>query len=177
MPEKVNLLPQNLQVGKGLGSILKTTKALGVIFIVVFIIFGLGMGAFFIYSKITLDGIKTNVDQLKSQVKAQEASEQQLVLIKDRLAKISSIKSTPNATKNITGIDSLFANMSPSSIMNLANFSSTKVDISVAIRSNEDLTAFIQNLKNTDLFKSVNLSSLGYGANSGYSIAVSLSNK
>ena len=171
------MLPQNLQVSKGLNSILKTTKALGVIFIVAFIIFSLGMGAFFIYSRITLDGIKTNVDQLKSQVKAQETSEQQLVLLKDRLAKISSIKSTPNATKNITGIDFLFTNMSPSSTMNLANFSSTKIDVSVAIRSNEDLTAFIQNLKSTDLFKSVNLSSFAYGAGSGYSIDVSLSSK
>ncbi|MFA6446500.1 MAG: hypothetical protein WCW14_04620, partial [Candidatus Paceibacterota bacterium] len=157
MPENLNLLPQNLQISKGLGSILKTTKSLGVILIVVFIVFGLGTGAFFIYSKITLNNVQTNVEQLKSQVKAQEGSEQQLVLLKDRLAKIASLKSTPNATKNITNMDTLFKNMSPGSLANQLEITPTKIGVSMIIRSNEDLTTFIQNLKTNELFNIVNL--------------------
>ena len=177
MPENLNLLPQNLQISKGLGSILKTTKSLGVILIVVFIVFGLGTGAFFVYSKITLNNVQTNVEQLKSQVKAQEGSEQQLVLLKDRLAKIASLKSTPNATKNIINMDTLFKNMSPGSAANQLEVLPTKIGISMIIRSNEDLTTFIQNLKTNELFNLVNLTSLGYNMNAGYSVIVNLSNK
>ncbi|KKR44847.1 MAG: hypothetical protein UT93_C0005G0012 [Candidatus Woesebacteria bacterium GW2011_GWF1_40_24] len=177
MQENLNLLPQNLQISKGLDSVLKTSKALGVILIVVFIVFSLGTGAFFIYSKITLNNVQTNVEQLKSQVKAQEGSEQQLVLLKDRLAKISSIKSTPNASKNIINMDILFRNMSPSSTMNQLEVTPTKIGVSMLIRSNEDLTAFIKNLKTNEMFNVVNLTSLGYSMNAGYSVIVSLSNK
>jgi Tfp pilus assembly protein PilN len=177
MPVKLNLLPENLQVSKGLIKFLKTTKALGVIFIVIFIIFCLGIGGLFIFSKISLTNIQAQVDQLKSEVVAQEESEQQLVLLKDRLAKISSIKNIPNASKNIVNLDSLFTDMSPDSIMNEANITSTKIDITLIARSNEDLSTFIKNLKSTTLFNFINLSSLGYSPKSGYSIAVSLSNK
>jgi len=177
MPENLNLLPQNLQISKSLGKVLKTTKALGVISIVVFIISALGVGAFFIYSKITLTNLQTEVTKLKSQVKAMESSEQQLVLLKDRLAKITSIKSAPNATKNITNVDTLFVGLSPSSMMEMANISSNKMDISMSIASNEDISLFLKNIKDTDIFSKVDLSTFGYSPGVGYSIDVSLGNK
>ena len=179
MPENLNLnlLPQNLQVSKGLGKVLKTAKALGVILVVAFVVFCLGIVALFIINKTTLTNTQASVDQLKTQVKAQETSEQQLILLKDRLAKIASIKSTPNASKSITNVDSLFANVSSASTMNEANITSSKMDISLIISSNDDLTSFIQNIKSTKLFNTINLPSFTYSANNGYSIAVSLTNK
>lgn len=176
MQDNLNLLPQNLQVSKGLDGVLKTTKALGVILIVTFIVFAIGAAGYFIYSKITLNNLQTNIEQLKSQVKAQESSEQQLVLLKDRLAKISSVRSAPNSSKNITGLDSLFTNVSPQSSANQIDVSSQKINITMMIRSNEDLVTFIQNLKNTKLFKTVTLTSLGYTTNLGYSMIVNLVN-
>lgn len=176
MQDNLNLLPQNLHVSKGMESVLKTTKALGVILIVIFVIFTIGAGAYFVYSKVTLGNLQTNVDQLKSQVKAQESSEQQLVLLKDRLSKISSLRSTPSAGKNVANLDTLFSNVSPASSANQIDISTQKIDITMIVRSNEDLTAFIQNLKNNKAFKSVNLASLGYTKNIGYSIIVSLVN-
>jgi len=177
MPTKLNLLPSNLQVSKGLGSFLKASRSLGVILIVIFAIFSLGIGGFFVLSKITLGNLQTKVNQLTSQVKAQETSEQQLILLKDRLAKIASARNDPNAYKNITNVDSLFTNISPVSSMNQANISSSKIDISLVARSNEDLATFISNLKGTTLFNTVNLSSLSFSPKTGYALTVSLGNK
>lgn len=174
MPENLNLLPQNLQVSKGLSKVLKTTKALGVISIVVFIIFALGVGAFFIYSKITLTNIETEVTKLKSQVKAMESSEQQLVLLKDRLSKVASIKAIPNASKNIANVDTLFTGLSSSSMMKAANIGSKKMDINMSIASNEDISIFLKNIKDADVFSKVDLSSFGYSPGVGYSVDVSM---
>lgn len=174
-PDNLNLLPQDLQVSKGLSSLLKTARSLGVILIVTFIIFCLGMGAYFIYSKITLDNIQTNVDQLKTQVKAQEGSEQQLVLLRDRLQKIASVKGIPSAGANISGINSLLANMSTNLKMSEANIDPLKMSLSLRLYSNEDLSTFLQNLKSTALFNQIELATFSYGA-TGYNLDVNLSN-
>jgi hypothetical protein len=145
--------------------------------IVGFIIFCLGMGGLFIINKINLSSVQTNVDKLKVQVKGQESSEQRLILLKDRLDKIASVKSTPNALKNISSIDSFLANVSPSTIMDQADFGATKIDVSFKIGSNEDLVSLMQNVKSTDLFKAVDLYSFDYGPSIGYLIKLSMNNK
>lgn len=152
-------------------------KALGVISIIAFIVFALVCGGIFILDKITLTTTMARVNGLKMEVEAQETSEQQLVLLKDRLAKIATFRKTPNASKNISGVDTLFANQSPNTIMNQAGISSTKVDISLVIKTNEDLTAFLNTIKGTKLFSSVDLSTLSFSPLGGYSVAVSLGNK
>jgi Tfp pilus assembly protein PilN len=177
MPEKLNLLPQNLQISKSLEKILKAIRAFNVIFIVTFAIFCLGAGGFFIYSRLTLGNIQTNNTQLESQIKAQEDSEQKLILLKDRLAKISSIKSTPTSVKNTTNLGSLLVNMSPSTIMNKASVSPTGIEISFAVGSNEDLTALFQNIRSSTMFKLVDLSSFGYAAGAGYAVGLTLTTK
>jgi hypothetical protein len=173
MPENLNLLPQDLQVSKGTKNTLKTVKALGTIFIVLFALFCLGLGGYFIYSRITLTNIQANVDQLKKQVTAMEASEQQLVLLKDRLGKIISIKSTPNASKNVTHMDTLFAGMSQGFTPNQVSIAPSKMSMSLNILSNDDLSAFMRNVKTTELFNQIELTSFSYTM-SGYNLELNL---
>lgn len=173
----LNLLPENLQISKGVSSFLKTAKALSVILIVLFSVSCLVSGALLIVNKINLDNTQKTVEQLKTQVKAQEVSEMQLVLLRDRLAKITTIKNYPTANKNIASVDSLFSNLSPNTILNQANISSNKIDISLVIRSNEDLSLFLKNIKDSTLFKTANVSSLGYNPIIGYTLALTLGGK
>jgi len=173
----LNLLPENLQVSKGLDKTLKTIKALGVISVVAFAVFCLVVIALFIITNMTLTSTQASVNQLKTQVKAMETSEQQLILLKDRLAKITAIKVTPNASKNIVNVNSLFTNVSPVSVMSLASINPSKVDLSFLIRSNEDLSVFMQDIKGTTLFNSVGLTSMTYSPAGGFSVDVSLENK
>lgn len=169
MPVNLNLLPQDLQIDKNTVGFLKTIKALNVILMASFIFFCLGVGGFLIYNKIALTNAQTNVEQLTSQVKALEKSEQQLILLKDRLGKIASVKLVPNASKNITGINSLLANTTNALNLSEANISSSKTNLDLDIYSNEDLSTFLQNVKNSNIFKSVNLTSFSYNLN-GYSL-------
>jgi hypothetical protein len=172
----LNLLPENLQISKNLGNFLKTARALGIIFMVAFVIFAVSVGGVFVFSKINLTKIQTNVEQLKNEVKSRESSEQQLVLLKDRLAKITSVRSSSNTIKKVMGVNSLFANISPSSSLSQANISSSKIDVSMVIGTNEDLTTIMQNLKNTKDFGSVTLTSLNLGPG-GFALTVNLKDK
>lgn len=169
MAVNLNLLPQDLQLSKGLTSTLRTVRALTVILTVVFIFFCLGIGGFFVYSRISLNGINSSTDVLKSQVEALERSEQQLILLKDRLAKIASVRANPNASKNIEEVNSLLTNTSTALNMSEANITSAKSSLALDIYSNEDLSIFLNNVKKSTFLKSANLTSFSYNVN-GYSL-------
>jgi len=173
----LNLLPENLQVSKNLNGFFKAAKALNVIFILSFAIFGVIIGGLFVMNRLSLNNIQKEIDTLKTQVRVQETSEQQLVLLKDRLMKIASIKSNATASKNIVNVDSLFTNVSPLSQLNQADISSSKMGLSLIIKSNEDLVSFLDNIKNSNLFTSADLSTLSYSANSGYTVEAVLFTK
>lgn len=174
MAVNLNLLPPELAVSKSLGRVLKTLRALGVISIAVFLVFAVGLGIFFIISTISLGNLNSSISQHESQISAQESSEQQIIILKDRIAKISQAKSTPSALKTVTNFDTLLTNLSPDSTISQFNADSSKADISMGFKSNPDLTSFLQAVTTSKLFKSVILSSFGYGPNQGYSVGVTL---
>lgn len=175
MPANLNLLPDNLYVSKSVSSTVKTLKALNVILIVIFIIFAVGVGAYFVFQKITLNSTQTTLAQLKSQIKAQEQSETKLILLKDRLSKIASIQNSSSASKNMDNLTTLLSGTSQSFEISSANVSSNKIALSLKIYSNEDLTSFISNVKSSALFGSANLSTFNYGSG-GYSLDLTLDN-
>jgi Tfp pilus assembly protein PilN len=177
MPVKLNLLPQGLLISKSLGKALKTIKALNVILSVAFLVFALGMGAYFVLSTITLNGVQNKVDKLKTQVIAQESSEQQLILLKDRIQKISTVKALPNTFKNVENINSLLTGLSGESSISQLDVGQAKVDLSMIIKSNNDLTSFLRSVENTNLFKTVILSSFGYSPVGGYTLGISFTGK
>lgn len=175
MPVKLNLLPEELSVNKGLASVLKTIRGINIILIVTFIISSLGMGGFFIFSKISFSNLQSKVNTLKTQVKAQESSEQQLILIKDRLSKISSLKTIPNAEKSIVNIDNIVnTNILPDTRAGEISVSPISVNLSLIVASNKDLSTLIGSIKNTDMFSTVELSNLSYSPLSGYTAEITL---
>lgn len=177
MSVKLNLLPTDLQISKGLSSVLKTLKAVNVILLVAFMVFSLGLGAFFVLNTITLKNVEKNVSQLKTKVITLESSEQQLILLKDRLSKISSVKSIPSTLSNIKNINSFITNLSGNSSINQMDLGASKADLSMIIKSNEDLSMFLKNIESANLFKSVTLSSFGYSPAGGYNVGTSFVSK
>jgi hypothetical protein len=177
MPVKLNLMPSGLLISKSLSKVLKTVKAINVILIAIFIIFIVGVGIYFILSSISLKNTETKVEQLKSQIVLQETSEQQLIILKDRLTKISAAKASPDSLKNLSGVNTVLANLSQDSSISQMDVSPTKIDLTMTIRSNTDLTNFIKNVEETNLFKSILLSSFGYSSTGGYNIGVSFVGK
>ncbi|MGA3292114.1 MAG: hypothetical protein ABSC49_03165 [Candidatus Microgenomates bacterium] len=172
-----NLLPENLLISKSLIKSLKTIRALNVISIVGFLVFAVGIGAYFVYSTITLNGLNSSVDQLKSEVSAQESSEQQIILLKDRISDIESAKSQKSALGNITDVYSLIGNLSGNTSIGELDVDSGKVSFTMNIKSNEDLTGFMQSVESSNLFESVVLTSFGYNPTGGYVVGLSMVGK
>ncbi len=177
MAVKLNLLPPELAVSKSLGTSLKTIRMVGVILLAVFIIFVIGLTAVFIISSITLKNLTGDVTTLKSQITAQQVSEQRLVLLKDRLRKISTARTAASALSNLTKIDPFLATLSSDTSVSELNVDPQKIDLTLNFRSNNDLTAFLNDVSDSGSFKNVVISSFGLNPVSGYLVGMSLTVK
>jgi hypothetical protein len=177
MPVNLNLLPPELAVSKSLGTVLKTIRALSVIAVAAFLVSVTGIVIYFVVGTINLNSLNANINQLKSQVTAQEASEQQIILLKDRIAKIEQAKAAPSALSTATKVDSFLANISAGSVINQFDADPAKADITLNLKSNADLTEFIQGVSSSTLFGSIDLSSFGFNPATGYLVGLSMSVK
>lgn len=168
----LNLLPTELAVSKNLNKLLKTIRALGVIGIAAFLVFGIGVGVFFIFATLNLNRVKANVTKLSAQVSAQQKSEQQLILVKDRLKKITSIQALPNSSQNQSAITSILSNLSSGASVNELSIDSASVRLSANLKTNADITNFLDSFQKSSAFKTIILTSFSLSPINGYSVEV-----
>lgn len=172
MAIKVNLLPPEYSVSGSLAKALKTLRNLNVIFLGAFIVFVMAVGGFLIFSTIQVNSLTEKEELLKSQITAQQQSEQQLVLLKDRISKVVALKSVASAQSNFEKIDPFVSGITGESVLTELDIDSKKTDLSVLFRSNSELTNFINALRNSQIFKTVVMSSFGFNPTSGYLVSI-----
>lgn len=174
MALKINLLPPESTVSGPMGQLIKITRALNIILLGGFILFAFGLSAFFIFNSLKLQNINSEIAQLKSSVSAQESSEQQVVLLKDRLGKVQLLQSLPSSMKNMVNIDNFLATIEGNATLTELDVDSQKTDISMLFRNNADLSNFLRSITSSKLFKSATLSSFGFNPASGYLVSIHL---
>ncbi len=171
MAANINLLPNELRVSAKTGGVLSIFRMLGVISLAVFLIFGVGLGAFFIISNLELNNLKTSNDDLKNQLSALSATESQFFILKDRLNKIKTAKDTPVATRNLTDFEQYISPFQVSSLQEL-NVSSKKISATINFTSNTEMKVFIDTISGSEIYDNIKVDSFGYNPASGYQISL-----
>ncbi len=174
MAIKINLLPPEATISGPIAQLMKLARMLNVIFLGIFLVVGFGLGVFFVISSLQFQDLNAANTKLKGQITAQESSEQQLVLLKDRLAKIQTVKNLPDSTKNMIKIDPFISELVGNSSLTELEVDTQKTDVSILFRNNEDLTNFLRSISENKVYKSSILSSFGYNPSSGYLVTVHL---
>lgn len=177
MAINLNLLPPEYGTLGNLGKILKVTRALGVIAMALFFVFALGVSGFFIASTIAINNLNSDVGALKSQVVAQQTSEQQIVLVKDRIGKIKTVLAKPDALKNLAAVNPYVSGLTPSTTLSDLSVDSDKVAFSLVFKNNADLTNFMSQISQDKNFGSVELTSFTFNSTSGYSVEITTATK
>jgi hypothetical protein len=174
MAIKLNLLPAEYVVSGSLGKILKTTRSLGVILIAAFIIFVVVLGAFFLISNFQLTDASGKEADLKSQIAAEEESEQKTVLLKDRLKKIKTVQTVPNSQKNVGNLDPVILGLGSNATLTELSADSEKADLSINFKNNSDMAGFLENIDSIKTFKTVIMTTFGFNPTSGYLVSIRL---
>lgn len=172
MAVKVNLLPEDLAVKKGTAKIAKLFKSLTTISLVVALVVGVGLLIFFLVSYFQLKGLESNIADVEAQVKAQETTEQRVVLLKDRLTKIKQIQAIEDASKPIEDISPFLNTLPVEASLGEFDVDSDKIDASFRFASSTSLNDFFTSLLDFDAFPRATLTSFGFNPNNGYLVGV-----
>ncbi len=174
MAIKLNLLPSEYVVSGTLGKVLRTSRSLSVILVAAFLIFVVGLGAFFVISNLQLRNASGKEADLKSQIVAEEQSEQKIVLLKDRLKKIKTVQAMSSSLENTGNLDSLVSVLGSSATLTELSADSDKVDLSVNFKNNSDLAGFLERIGSIETFKTVIMTAFGFNPASGYLVGIRL---
>lgn len=177
MATEFNLLPPEYGAAKGLGKVLKVTRALGVISIAFFLIFTIAISAVFLISSASLNALNSDIQTLTAQISAVETSETQIVLLKDRVTKIKSALSLPSADVSLAAIEPLVSNLPENSSLSELSLDSAKTTVALNFTSSADLTSFLNQISTNKNFASVIMTSFTYSLGTGYQVEMSLKQK
>lgn len=170
MAVKLNLLPSDYVVSDSVASVLRIVHPLNLILLGLFLVSGLGMAAFFIFSSITIKNLNATNNTLKNQIQSQQTAQQQVVLLKDRLTKIKKAFTKPSAVKNLALVDPILARaLGTSSIVSL-EVDAQKTVVSVNFKTNSSLTDFLANLNSLTTFSSISMNLFRYTPGEGYTV-------
>lgn len=174
MTIKLNLLPPELAVDKKTSNILKSVRAFNLILTALFVIFTIGLSAYFIFTSIMLKNKLASLDSLKNKIKTLQTSEQQMILLKDRIKKINTAQAKDSSLKSLDAIDPILSTLSQESQITELNVDVAKIIFLISFKSTFDLTNFFENLSKSTVFKSATLSSFGFNPLTGYLAGISV---
>lgn len=173
MAVKLNLLPLDYAVSDSVAQVLKISRPLNVILLGIFLVTGLSMAGFFIFSSITIKNLNTTNNTLKRQIQSLQTAQQQVVLLKDRLGKIKKAYTKPSAIKNLNTMEPVLAILPDTASVSELDIDTQKTTVTVNFKTNQGLTNFMTNVSSQTSFSSISLDSFSYGPLDGYLVGFS----
>ena len=167
----INLLPENLSANSKQGKLKKLLNKILLIGTVVLVSLALVASVFLFILSVQLNNIEKEKDQIASQVKNYQETEQKLFFIQDRLNKIKQVKAADKASKSIAGFKQILTILPLNSKLIEAEVNASAINIVLNISNSSDLTSFLSQIVSGQ-FKRVNLKDFNFSPESGYTLTM-----
>jgi predicted PurR-regulated permease PerM len=168
---KINLLPPDLVPKKSIirisGILIKVVYAA----IAIFLVFVITMVAIVVINLTKTNSLKEQQDSLINSVKEYEETEMQMILAKDRMAKIKDIWSTQDIKSHLEKFEELIPLLSEGATIRTVKLSPAKSEITIEFTSSLLVTKFMGSLVTLDLYKKIILTNFSFNPNYGYRIS------
>ncbi|MEJ2347580.1 MAG: hypothetical protein P8Y17_00055 [Patescibacteria group bacterium] len=173
---RINLLPKDLSPKSSIARASQIIKKIGIVSLVAVVISALGLIAFFTYISFQLRNSNTRQEQLKTNIKSLEQTEQRFVLTKDRLDNAKKVLGEETAAGALEDLTSLFTALPGGVEIREAQISSAKTELSLVAKSSSGLAQTLAAILATDYYKQKKLSSFAFNTNVGYVLTLVLNN-
>lgn len=171
---EINLLPTEMKPKGYVVDLANSLKKFAVIALFVFLVGALSLTGVYIYF---LRGTRASVSEhegLKSQIKALQATEQRLILVKDRLSKVEDVFESDDAEEEILAFERVSSFANEGILVEDVDIKAENLEVSLTAVSLTNLTEFIGNLVRLGGFETIILRSLEFDPDSGYLVIFSL---
>jgi Tfp pilus assembly protein PilN len=148
-------------------------KKTSIISLFIFLIAALSLtGAYFYFLQRTKASISEH-ERLKTEIRALEATEQRLILVKDRLTKIESVYGTNDAEEEISAFETVSSFATEGVFVNDLDIQKDSLAVSLTASSLSELTRFTGNLVRLGGFNKIILNSMEFDPEEGYVVSLS----
>jgi Tfp pilus assembly protein PilN len=166
--KRINLLPLDLSANSASVKIKNAINTLAIIsttalFICIFAFVGL-----YIYNNNKLKLLVVDNSKLKNQITSLEASEQKLVLAKDRLGKIKDIMENNSAQDEIALYKEISKDIDPAIQISEVGLESSKLETSLLTPDSRTVGTFFNKIITLKTVKKIMLTTLTYNPSTGY---------
>ncbi|KKU04122.1 MAG: hypothetical protein UX88_C0001G0042 [Candidatus Woesebacteria bacterium GW2011_GWC2_47_16] len=164
----INLLPTEISPKGPVAKISNLIKNLAVISFVLFLLTALGMLAMFILNSVQIRSLNESSEELKTSIKSLEATEQGLILVKDRLSKAKLVLADESGTEEAEGLGSLTVALPGSVALTEAVIAKNGLETTFIATDSQGLTVLMARIISQEAFSKVDLVSFSFNPNTGY---------
>lgn len=166
----VNLLPKELRPKKYIVKISKVLTNVSLIALLVFIISAITVTSVYFVISDRLNSSQEKHEDLIIQIKALEETEQKIVLIKDRLEKVSEMRLIMSATERVDILEDILNISDGIATVDGSTLTDNKASVLVSVDGSLNLTKFLSGLLISGGFKKIEMISFSFNKKVGYAM-------
>jgi Tfp pilus assembly protein PilN len=164
----INLLPVTTKNQNGTTRIASAAKKIGiiasvVIFLIVLVVAGI-YGFFYVNGTVTTSSITTVEDQIK----AQEVTEQKIVLLRDRVAKASNIINNQTSDNNINAFNDILSHVPEGVSLQEVKVLPAEMTVIIEADQSRQITEFIRILTESGKYAQIETTSMDFSSKDRY---------
>jgi hypothetical protein len=164
----INLLPVASNDHGPTSKVAGIAKKIGVIssviLIAVLLVYAAIYGYFYVNGSVTTSSITT----LENQIKAQEQTEQKIVLLRDRITKAAHILSQPSSDDEITALSDILTHLPEGVTIKESKIFPTEFTITVHAEESSKITEFVRSLTESGKYSQIESASMNFSTKEQY---------
>lgn len=172
----INLLPTDVVRGHEAARATKALKTLSTVLGVVTLGIGFALGAYFFYQEKGITTLEDQYSTYKAQVLALESTENSLILVRDRLSKISELKTKYPYNNSLSLTNEILEQLPEGISIKQITGSSEDQTFTFGVPDSSAIQVLLDLFKNNQVLKQVVLKNTLYSPESGYQVVINVSN-
>lgn len=171
---EINLLPTDLAAKSPIKKTADVLKKVAIGGFVLLFLFLIGSGAYLYFLNLQVRNSVANQEELKQSIESLEQTEQQLVIVRDRLDKAETVLGKESAAEELEDFEELAGLIPPTVAVTEADMVSGRSEVSLIAVSSSGLVQLMANLISLELYERIELTSFGFTPGSGYLVSLVL---
>lgn len=172
----INLLPEDFKTTSGIITLASKLKVFSLLAIFAYVLFLAGSGSYIFYLRTQKNDVVGRQNGYAEKIKNLEATEQRLVLLRDRVEKANKLYEQKDANNTLKTLDSIIGYASPVTVAK-ADFNDKTLEVTLNAPESASLVRFLATLVSDTSIANVLMENFGYSQATGYTIALKLSPK
>lgn len=170
----INLLPPNIKPRHSVVVVGKMLKKLVFLLVIILLVLSSVLTATFLSTSKQLSDAEKEKKELVSSVKALEQTEQRLILVKDRLSKISRLLEQESVKEEVETLKKITEIAGDGLLISNVELSSDAASVTFSTGKSSNLVNFLDHLRSLADYQKIEVVSLNYNQQSGFIMRVKL---